>query len=137
MKILYTDYNYAVVYVCDEVSKDGSCDQDQVEVEVMSRNKDTVPDDVKDTLLAVIEGVCLSKDDFEEITQTCESSELLFTQINCLCEIYRYSQVVLLTSRYSFTNVFNSFYIIYNFVLRKFKLNIAKFNLSQDFYVMG
>ena len=63
-KVVYTDYQYAVVYSCNHVLTDGSCASDKVAVDVMSRDLDSIPLEVEDKLKKLAVETCFEPGDF-------------------------------------------------------------------------
>lgn len=71
VKILFADDQFATVYVCDHVERDGSCKPQNVEIEVFTRHlKITPPQEVTNQIMASIEGACFSESDFEKLDHT-------------------------------------------------------------------
>jgi hypothetical protein len=64
--VIYTDYNDAVVYNCDELLPDGHCAPDKVYVDVMSRSNSPMGDMMKNKLIEISRKACFEWGDFME-----------------------------------------------------------------------
>ena len=65
-RVLWTDYNYALIYECSHPHEDGSCDSGHVNIAVYGRSHD-LPDSVKQELMELQGMGCVSREDFERI----------------------------------------------------------------------
>ena len=73
--MLYTDYNYALMYHCKEFLLSGKCVPTKESVGVLSRDGH-LPEDELRHLVGVVEKACLVEDDFVFVDRTGEG--LLF-----------------------------------------------------------
>ena len=65
--IAYADKDYVVLYECDHVMEDGSCDPKRVSVDVLSRSNRRLSSEAKTRLSTVAHSLCFSPDDFRTI----------------------------------------------------------------------
>ena len=72
LQVLYTDYNFALIYACMlESPSNGKCPRDQSRVVVYGRRKwntGRLPDDVREFLEPVANDACLYLEDFVPAT---------------------------------------------------------------------
>ena len=66
--IIWTNYEYALAYLCMNPNEDGSCPDYRSSLVVYSRNRD-LPDEVIDELLPLSDKICANKEDFERVPQ--------------------------------------------------------------------
>ena len=71
IKTVYTDYKYTVLYECDNVRGDGTCDPPSVRVGVFSRTLNVITDDDKELLGNIVHKLCVERGDFIEIQHEC------------------------------------------------------------------
>ena len=68
--LAYHDGSIAVVYECDKLQKDGTCDPDKISVEVSSRTKDPLDAETIAKLTPIAEQLCLKASDFRVVEQS-------------------------------------------------------------------
>ena len=87
VRIAYTDYNYALLIGCQQVSDDGSCVSGQNMAVVYSRTKD-IPQISRQIIVETASKCCLSETDLRITTQhgnvTKSHCSRLSALINCL-----------------------------------------------------
>ena len=66
-RVLWTNYEYALVYECFDPQEDGGCGSD-VNIVVYGRTR-TLPADVIDELVPLSESGCFKRDNFERVPQ--------------------------------------------------------------------
>ena len=89
MKIIYTDYHYAVVYQCNHVTSGGECPPGQMEVDVLSRERNSRNHDVMGIIAAVVPSVCLNRNHFERTYH--EGKTLVFG--GCIGHVKTYNSI--------------------------------------------
>ena len=63
-KVIYTDYETAIIYTCRHVSADGTCPRNSQQVDILSRKRE-IDADTRSRLHNIIkENLCLSPADF-------------------------------------------------------------------------
>ena len=71
--MLFADEGFAIVYICDHVERDGSCHEENVEIEALARNTAIPPPmEVTNRIAAVLEAACFSLSDFEKLDHSSE-----------------------------------------------------------------
>ena len=71
--MLFADEGFAIVYICDHVERDGSCHEENVEIEALARNTAIPPPmEVTNRIAAVLETACFSLSDFEKLDHSSE-----------------------------------------------------------------
>jgi len=63
-KVIYTDYQTAIVYTCRHVNTDGTCPKRSQQVDILSRQRDIDPDKRSKMHDIIKEKLCLSPADF-------------------------------------------------------------------------
>ena len=64
LKIVYTDYEYAIVFVCEHGHYDSSCYAHQADVTIMSRHQLPIPAQTLAHLHQTLRGICYEPGDF-------------------------------------------------------------------------
>ena len=65
-RVIWTDYEYALIYECSHPNEDGSCDPEYVSMVVFGRTRE-LPDSVVEHWMTLT--TCVNKENFERIPQ--------------------------------------------------------------------
>ena len=75
--MLFADEGFAIVYICDHVERDGSCREENVEIEALARDTAIpAPMEVTNRIAAVLETACFSLSDFEKLDHSSECARV-------------------------------------------------------------
>ena len=67
VRVVYTDYQYSVLYTCFHTLDDGHCAPDSTFVGVLSRHKDQLPADVQPIIAKTLSDICYQLGDFDVV----------------------------------------------------------------------
>ena len=70
-QVLWTDYNYHIVYECTNLSEDGSCPQGSANVVIYGPNRKW-SDDILNYIEPLALNGCFAREDFEPVPHHCE-----------------------------------------------------------------
>ena len=79
-KVVWTDYDYALLYECSYPNEDGSCDPQYVNMAVYGHTRD-LPDNIVEQLMTLSTS-CVTRDNFERIPQAGRYNARDFTNID-------------------------------------------------------
>lgn len=90
VRVLYTDYNYALIYTCtDEELAGGQCPSVHRHVAIYGRRKaGQIPGDVKERIFAAANEACVYEEDFVPATHVGQWEYLFYFLIICLNFVY-------------------------------------------------
>jgi hypothetical protein len=69
LRVLYVDADYeaALIYSCTRAAADGGCSRGHEVITAVSRTREGLSEKAVEDMLALLEGHCLSKDDFHPV----------------------------------------------------------------------
>ena len=71
--VMWTDYEYAMVYECFDRNEDGTCPPRRASLVVYGRTRD-LPEDTIEKMMTALEGqICATREDFERVPQKSKS----------------------------------------------------------------
>lgn len=74
-KVIWTDYNYAVLYTCDKVQDDDQCDSGHLFIDVLGRSLNPIEPYVIENLKQLLDSVCATPGDFVESDHTLQCDD--------------------------------------------------------------
>jgi len=67
IRVVTTNYNYAIIYECHVINKDGTCSSDAIFVDVLSRTLDDLPDIIRHQYYVLTKELCLTDTEMTDI----------------------------------------------------------------------
>jgi hypothetical protein len=80
--VVTTDYDYAIIYECHHINHDGTCAPDATFIDVLSRTKKVVTNDIRMQFNTLAQKLCVSQPVMVEIVH--KGDKMCYVQIQAM-----------------------------------------------------